>query len=251
MEEPSLRMLEDNYEQEVFGTLGGAMVSIMELNELLDYLKPKDNEEILDIGTGTGRIARVLIKHKVDLTGIDLNFARIKTSVKNRLLVGGNASNYKLVVADGQFLPFEDSSFDAIVCIRSLKYFPNYLLGIREMSRVLKPGGRLVLSISNVYGIDSILLRLRLLAYKKLFRFGALKPIFAMNNLKVQDALALNKIHPKVWTFFTNASLLAFLHATELTLKKATPKEFLSRELMLRLVSTKNPRERSAEFRDL
>lgn len=229
----------DDYEKEVFGSLGGSMVSNMELAYLLDFLKPKPSERILDIGTGTGRIARVLVNCNADLTGIDMSLIRLKTSIHNRILLSKNGANYPLALADGQFLPFRDSYFDSIVCVRVLKYFPNYSLGIKEISRVLKPGGRLVLSVSNSYGIDLVLVKLGLLAYKNLFSISALRPVFSMNGLTLKKTLPLNKIHPKLWSFIGNKSFLNFLYATELTLKKTTPQAFLSREILLQLVKRK------------
>jgi len=44
-------------------------------------------------------------------------------------------------VADGQALPFDDASFDAVVCRLGLMFFPQPGQGVREMARVLRPGG--------------------------------------------------------------------------------------------------------------
>ena len=229
----------DDYEREVFGTSGGLIISRREISAVLAHLKPIAHEKILDVGTGTGRIARELVKKGVEITGVDISLIRIKTSAKNRESTQTGSSNYELINADGQFLPFEDSSFDAIVCLRTLKYFPDYQLGIREMSRVLKPGGRMVLSISNLYSIDFILARLRMLAYKKLFRLEELRRIFTINDLKIMKTQAMNKVHPRVWSLSNSPFLLALLNSVELTLQKATPKEFLPRELLIHIVKMK------------
>jgi len=200
-------------------------------------LKPKDYEKILDVGTGTGRIARKIVGFRADVIGIDVDYARIKHATIRKKNLGDYAHRYKLVVADGQFLPFRNSSFDAIVCIRNLKYLSNYQLGIKEMSRVLKPDGRLILSLSNIFSLDPLLLKIGIdLSYKTLFTFRSVKNIFLRNNLGIINYLGLHKIHPQVWTWFKSPHILALLKAAELILQKVTPKEFLSREILVKFM---------------
>ncbi len=229
----SLKIKLDDYEKEVFGTPGGIIVSKKELIAMLESLKPQKHWKILDIGTGTGRIAREILLQEVDLTGVDLNLPRIMTSVRNKRLIKTPNPDYKLINADGQFLPFKDSSFDAITCLRTLKYFPNCMLGIREISRVLKSGGKLVLSVSNLYSIDFVLKQMGMLAYDKLFTFNEIKKMLNLNGLKVISAIPMNKVHPKIWSLSNDHFALSFLNALEDSLQKTTPLTFFPRELML------------------
>lgn len=55
------------------------------------------------------------------------------------------------VIADGECLPFKDGSVDVILCNDALQYFPRPMQGIDEMHRVLRPGGRLILSTRSSY----------------------------------------------------------------------------------------------------
>ena len=126
---------------------------MLEIKEILRFLRPVSSELILDIGTGSGRIARQVLKNtEANVIGIDFVRSGIE-SAKARAL---NLSGYEMVVADGQHLPFRENSFDGIICIRALKYFPNYIQGIAEMSHVLKPGKRLILDLSSVLGYETI-----------------------------------------------------------------------------------------------
>lgn len=231
-----MRKSEQDYESSMFGTPGGVLVSTIELSAVLHYLKPKDYERILEVGTGTGRIARKIVSFGADVIGIDVNKPRIRRAVIRREGLKDCKHTHELVIADGQFLPFKSSSFDAIVCVRTLKYFPSYRLGVEEMSRVLKLDGRLVLSLSNVLSLDSLLLRIGVLAYRTLFNFRKAKYVFLHNDLVVIDYLGLHKIHPRIWTWFQNSCILDFLRTTELILQKLTPKEFLSREILVKLI---------------
>lgn len=55
------------------------------------------------------------------------------------------------VLADGECLPFKDDSVDLILCNDALQYFPDPMRGVHEMHRVLRPGGRLILSTRSSY----------------------------------------------------------------------------------------------------
>lgn len=56
-----------------------------------------------------------------------------------------NMENVKLVVGDCEKLPFEDNSFDAVICSQSFHHYPNVQDFFDSVFRVLRPGGRLIL----------------------------------------------------------------------------------------------------------
>lgn len=197
-------------------------------------------ERILDIGTGTGRIARKIIScSSANVIGVDINKSQIKIANKKKKMLKRYANTYDLVVADGQHLPFKGCSFDSTVCIRTLKYFSDYKLGLAEISRVLKNHGKAVLSLSNILSVDLILLRLKMLAYKRLFNFRRALQIFKDYDLFVANYRGLHKIHPKVWTISKSSTFLNFLNAAELVLQKITLKEVFSREILVKFYKVK------------
>ena len=92
---------------------------------------------ILDVACGTGDMVLELMKHGCKVTGIDLSeemlaIARQKTAADVRM---GNA----------EALPFADSEFDAVTCAFGVRNFVHLEASLREMLRVLKPGGKLVI----------------------------------------------------------------------------------------------------------
>ena len=67
------------------------------------------------------------------------------------------ARAYKhLVAGDGQHLPFPDASFNFVLCNSVVEHIPDDVAAIREMARVLKPGGTLLMSTPSVYFHDSL-----------------------------------------------------------------------------------------------
>jgi ubiquinone/menaquinone biosynthesis C-methylase UbiE len=228
----------------MFGSKGGKIISITELIKILQYLRPKELENILDIGTGTGRIAReIVVTPGCNVVGIDVNKQDVRLANVKKKSLGDHKDRYELIIADGQFLPFKDSCFDSAICIRTIKYFPNPQAGVREASEVIKDGGKFVLTLSNVFSVDFILLRFGILAYKTLFNFRKFARFFKANNLVLINYTGLHKIHPKIWTVFNSTQFLNFLKAAEEVLQRITPKELFSREILVKLIKNNSRHE--------
>jgi ubiquinone/menaquinone biosynthesis C-methylase UbiE len=97
--------------------------------------------EVLEVAIGTGRNLPYYPKG-VSLTGIDLSQEMLEIARARARELGMEAD---LLVADAQALPFPDEAFDTVVITLSLCTIPNDRGAIVEASRVLRPGGRLLL----------------------------------------------------------------------------------------------------------
>jgi SAM-dependent methyltransferase len=151
-------MPSEDYEK-IFNSPGGRLVSVLEIESVLDLLEQPSNKLVLDIGTGTGRIARSLLKLNNEVVGIDISFDRLKLAQeKARKEPALKKTNYHVVMADGQHLPFIDTAFDSVLSIRTLKYLKNPNQGFCEISRVLKPRGICVLELSNTHSYEALFL---------------------------------------------------------------------------------------------
>ncbi|MHC4977283.1 MAG: class I SAM-dependent methyltransferase [Planctomycetota bacterium] len=105
-----------------------------------DIADCQDGNDALDIATGTGILARIIReRNDVRVTGIDINEGMIETARRV-------APELEWVVGSAEELPFEDDTFDRVVCQYGLMFFPDQAKGVREMARVLRPGGRCVIS---------------------------------------------------------------------------------------------------------
>jgi ubiquinone/menaquinone biosynthesis C-methylase UbiE len=98
---------------------------------------------ILDAGCGNGRYSRFLLREASPdalITGFDYS-QQMLARARSRLGPG----RISQVAADLTHLPYADQSFDAVVCGWVLEHLPDPRSGLRELARVLCPGGKLLL----------------------------------------------------------------------------------------------------------
>lgn len=95
--------------------------------------------DVIDIGCGEGRFCRMLRDLGARVVGIDPTRALIDAAK-------GRDPSGTYLQADAQSLPLEDARFDLVVSYLTLIDIPDVRAAIREMSRVLKPGGRLLIA---------------------------------------------------------------------------------------------------------
>jgi len=103
------------------------------VTEMLDGIKFKDgrlSDRVCDVGCGIGFVSSLY--PSFDITGVDISDGMLS---KNPL---------KWIKAPAEKMPFPDASFDFVVCRSLLHHLEDPIIGLREMVRVLKPGGRWV-----------------------------------------------------------------------------------------------------------
>lgn len=107
------------------------------------------SDHVLDAGCGHLRISLALqrLLPGIELTGVDLTPELLEAGRQLREELGHRP--FPLVQADLANLPFDDHSFDHIVSARVFQYIPDPHQALRELQRVLKPGGRLIFSVPN------------------------------------------------------------------------------------------------------
>jgi SAM-dependent methyltransferase len=101
---------------------------------------------VLDAGCGNGRYTKFLLEQadpKALVTAIDYSPGMLQRA-RDRL----RSDRVHPVAADLTHLPYPDASFDAIVCGWVLEHLPDPTPGLRELARVLKPGGKLLLMVT-------------------------------------------------------------------------------------------------------
>jgi SAM-dependent methyltransferase len=100
---------------------------------------------LLETAAGTGRVTRAVARvlpDTVSIVATDLNQAMVDFAAAQ-----SGVARITWRQADATALPFEDASFDAVVCQFGAMFFPDKVAAYREALRVLKPGGRFVFNI--------------------------------------------------------------------------------------------------------
>lgn len=117
-----------------------AQASDQAIGPLLDAAEVRAGHRVLDLCCGQGNVSQVLAERGCDVTGADFSPAMLAIA---RQRVPAAA----FVEADAQDLHFDDDTFDAVVSGFGICHVPDQPRALAEARRVLKPGGRLALSV--------------------------------------------------------------------------------------------------------
>lgn len=115
-------------------------------------IRTSQNGHILDVATGTGDVAleiAAVTVSSVKITGVDFSEQMVALGVE-KVKNAGLDSRITLRVAPCEAIPFDDNSFDSATIAFGIRNVVDRVAGMKEICRVLKPGGRLVvLEFSN------------------------------------------------------------------------------------------------------
>jgi len=115
----------------------------IEWRSMLEYLDPKQSERILDVACGVGILSLKIAEKGCEVRGIDSSEDAIN-SAKRLAEIAGIACKFE--AGNAEDLPYPDECFDKIVCSSSLEHFKDDIKALKEMHRVLKPNGKVILT---------------------------------------------------------------------------------------------------------
>ena len=142
---------------------------LLRARNAIKLLNPLPCEKILDLGCGNGRDIIEIAKIGSFVYGIDFSEEMISEAYKEIEKTFINNASIKLSVSDISSLKFPNNYFDKIICSEVLEHVPDLDLAIKEIKRVLKPDGILVITTPNKnswYGFDRYFLWQKLLKRK-------------------------------------------------------------------------------------
>ncbi len=112
----------------------------------LRHVDIPEGARVIDVACGTGIVGR-LVAEKVGngtVAGIDLNAGMIEVAKRSTPMTDANVEWHH---GDVNALPFPDARFDMAFCQQGLQFFPDKLGALKEIRRVLTPGGSLILTV--------------------------------------------------------------------------------------------------------
>ena len=115
--------------------------------DLAKAARLQPGESVLDVACGTGvltRHAARIIGPSGQAVGLDINTGMVEAARRNAVSDGAIITFHE---ASATEMPFSDNCFDVVVCQQGLQFMPDRQVALSEIARVLKPGGRIALSV--------------------------------------------------------------------------------------------------------
>jgi demethylmenaquinone methyltransferase/2-methoxy-6-polyprenyl-1,4-benzoquinol methylase len=158
---------------------------------------------LLDIATGTADVALALAKlyPQAHITGVDISVQMLEVGLE-KVTKASLGNQVTLTEADSENLPFESNTFDGITVAFGVRNFENLQLGLREMQRVLRPGGKLVVLEFS---------RPRSFPFKHLFQFYFRYILPFIGRISSRDSRAYSYLYESVQAFPDGEDFLAVL----------------------------------------
>ena len=137
------------------GLLGGLIMARLSGRRnawIISQLDVQPEDRILEVGFGPGAAIGVLadLARNGSVVGIDSSLLMLRQASRRNARVM-RAGRVQLHQGSALALPFEDASFEKVLTINSVQIWPDSFAGIKEMQRVLKPGGLINVALQPVW----------------------------------------------------------------------------------------------------
>lgn len=113
----------------------GRLIAAQQAQVIANFLDPIAGQQILDVGTGTGRGAIALAARGARVTGVDASAEMLAVARRRAQETGVQV---EFVQGDAHGLAYPDRSFDAVVCLRVLMHTPDWRQSLGELCRVAR-----------------------------------------------------------------------------------------------------------------
>ena len=169
---------------------------------MFDQLQLEAGLRYLDVSCGRGELVQRALEQGVRAFGLDFSH--------NALLLGREQLGTRdLVTGDAMRLPYPASTFDVISNIGSLEHYADMPHAVREMRRVLRPGGKAIILLPNTFSLmPNIWIALRqgrtsFDPYQPIQRYGARREwqeLLEENGLRVERTRKYERVWPRSWS---------------------------------------------------
>ncbi len=157
-----------------FETAEGKIVKEFEIALLKDFVKPEEGKTMLEVGIGSGLFAMEFRKAGMVVSGIDPSDEMLKIAEKR---------GFNVEKGSGENIPFEDNSFDVVLAMTSIEFSKTPEIFIKEMKRVVKVNGTIVVAALNLFSLYGLERRIRGLFEKSVFSNAHFYTYWELKNL--------------------------------------------------------------------
>jgi ubiquinone/menaquinone biosynthesis C-methylase UbiE len=158
----------------------GRITDALEQQLMFAMIGPLTGLRVLDVGCGDGDLAVALLRAGAQVTALDRD-PRMLAAARRRFKSEG--AGIRLYQAAAEALPFTDGSFDMVIAVTVLCFIQDHEPVVREMARILKPGGRLLIGELNRYSSWAAWRRIRGWAGHKLWRAARFRSVHELYRL--------------------------------------------------------------------
>ncbi len=172
----------------------GRYADKLERKLILKFAGPKKGEKVLDVGCGTGIYALTFTKMGLEVTCLDMSKRMLDIAKKK-------SKDMDVILGNVREIPFKDNTFDLIVGVTLIEFLDEPEKAVKEMRRVLKQNGRLILGVLNKFSLFALYERIggnetyadaRFYSIFELKKFGAKRWDSTMFGVKAMPRFLLN-----------------------------------------------------------
>lgn len=174
----------------------GAITDAIEQRLILSLMGELPGRRVLDAGCGDGALACAAASRGAEVTGIDADPAML-AAARSRAATAGLRATF----SEGRIerLPFPDASFDVVVAVTVLCFVADAGGAVREMARVLRPGGRLVIGELGRWSLWAALRRVRGWLGSRTWKYVRFRTGKELRSLAEQAGLSVTEIRGAVY----------------------------------------------------
>lgn len=174
----------------------GIITERLERQVILELTGDVRGRRVLDIGSGDGALAVALNKRGAAVVAIDRSIAMIDEA---KARAERENANVNFQVATAEHLPFRDAQFDVVTAITILCFVDEPLPVFKEIARVLRPGGRLVIGELGKWSTWAVGRRVRAWFGSRLWRRGRFRTTGELSRLAEEAGLVVETLRGAVY----------------------------------------------------